>query len=219
MQKTIFSAFLVLSTFFSVAQTKIGLKFSPLLSVSRTDLRYENTANDTLDIDPSGLFGRISLGLVVDHSLSDTYYFSTGVSFLPKRVGVDIVGESGGFYANPSELYNLQYIQIPISLKLFTNEVLPDLSIFFQVGAGAEIKVFEEPVEDNYTLIRGFRPFDASVILGGGVEYRAGINTVLFADISYQRGLINIVKSTTPALPETFSIRTSAIMLDLGVKF
>ena len=203
MQKTTFSAFLVFMAFFSVAQTKIGLKFSPLLSASRTDLRYENTVNDTLNIEPSGLFGRLSLGLVVDYSISDTYYFSTGVSFLPKKVGVDITGEDGGFYANPSEEYNLQYLQIPVTLKLFTNEVAPDLSIFFQVGAGAEIRVFEEPVEDNYSLISEFRPFDASVILGGGVEYRAGINTILFVDMSYQRGLLNIVKSTTPVLPDS----------------
>ncbi len=219
MQKFLISALCFIVFFTAEAQTKIGLKFSPFFSTNRVNLRYNDLSQDTLDITKDQTFTRFSLGLIVDQSLTDTYVFSTGIVFIPKRIGFTVEPENGAFFSPITEAYNLQYLQLPVSLKLFTNEVLPDLSIFFQVGAGAEFRIFDSPVEETYNFIEEFNPFDLSVILSAGTEYRAGVNTVLFADVSYQRGLLNTVKTTTVPLPENFSIRSTVIMIDLGIKF
>ncbi|MFT4738143.1 MAG: hypothetical protein ACI8QD_000518 [Cyclobacteriaceae bacterium] len=198
----------------AISQVKLGLKFSPSIVSSRTFLPA-----DTLDVEPeTGLF-RISLGLIADYELSDTYFVSTGLLVVPKRIGINISPENGGSYPASQEFYDLQYIQIPATLKLYTNEIIPDGSIYFQVGAAADFKVFDQPVEEEYQFIQEFKPIDVSVILGGGFEYQAGLNTVIFTGITYNRGLANVVKTTQPTLSEEFSIRNSVLMFDIGLKF
>ncbi|MDH5607997.1 MAG: PorT family protein [Cyclobacteriaceae bacterium] len=196
------------------AQIKLGLKFSPSFTSSRINL-----ISDTLDIENASTNTKFSLGLVMDSPLTDTYFFSTGLFYVPRRFSLNIIGENGGSFKNPREAYDLQYLQVPLTLKLFTNEIMPDMSMYFQVGATAEFLIYHGPVQEEYTLINELKGIDSSVIFGGGMEYQAGLNTVIFGGISYQRGLINIVKTTEPALADGFAIRTSALMVDIGLKF
>ncbi|MBV6645624.1 MAG: PorT family protein [Cyclobacteriaceae bacterium] len=195
------------------SQTKLGLKFSPVFANSRVEF-----LSDSADIENDGSAFRFSIGLVVDYPLTETYYFSTGLVVVPKRVGITVVGENGFTPDNPREEYNLQYLQVPISLKLYTNEIRPDMSIYFQVGGALEIKLNDKPLEEEYQLIEKFDPFDANVMLGAGVEYRAGINTILYGGLNYQRGLLNAVNSS-PQLVDELIIRNTVFMIDLGVKF
>ena len=109
MQKIALTALLfglVLST--SQAQSKLGLKFAPVFANSRTDLSFDDVANDTLDIENDGTGTKFSLGLIFDYEITETYYFSTGLVYLPKRVAFSVTGENGGTYPNPSEEYRLQ---------------------------------------------------------------------------------------------------------------
>lgn len=159
------------------------------------------------------------MGLISDFEISETYLFSTGIIYSPKTFSMRIDGENGGSHINPLEEYDVAYLQFPMSLKLFTNEIVPDLAVFFQVGVGAEFKINDQAVEEEYTLISDFKFFDTNVILGAGVEYRAGINTVLYVEGSYQRGLLNVVKATEPSIGNEFDLRASVFMIDLGIKF
>lgn len=211
--KRLFSVFIFLLILQSgYGQVKLGLKFSPLLSLNQVEL-----ISDTLDMNNGSSRARFSLGLVVDKPLSDTYYFSTGLIILPKRVGIEVIPENGGTTPNTFEAYNLQYLQIPLTLKLFTNEIQPDLSIYFQVGGSFEIKVDDKPKDEDYILIEKFNPFDIGAMLGAGAEYRVGINTILFGGFSYQQGLIDVVSEARNNLDLT--IKNSVVTLDLGIKF
>ena len=195
------------------AQVKLGLKFSPSLNNSRTFL-----PSDTIDVEPvNGLF-KFSLGLIADMELTNTYFLSSGVMVVPKRIGIDIRPENSGSFAPSTQYFDLQYVQIPATLKLFTNEILPDGSMYFQVGGAADIKDFEQPVEEEYGFIGDFSSLDLTVVFGVGFEYQAGLNTALFGGITYNRGLTNVVKTTQSALND-FSIRTSVLMFDIGIKF
>lgn len=189
-----------------MAQTKLGLKLAPIASSNRA-------TNDSLSVESNGSKMNISIGLIVDKALTDTYYLSTGLVYIPKRVAFG--------YSDPAiedEEYNLQYLQIPISLKLFTNEVAPDLKVFFQVGTGLEFKVFEERADPSHFIVEKFNAIDLSVLLGSGIEYRAGINTTLFGGFSYQRGLTNVVAEPA-TLYEDLQLRSTIFSIDLGVKF
>ena len=211
--KRFFSVFVFLVIVqLAFGQVKIGLKFSPLLSLNQVEL-----ISNSLDVENASAKARFSLGLIVDKPFSDTYYFSTGLIIMPKRVGIDITPENGGTFPNTFEAYNLQYLQIPLTLKLFTNEIQPDLSIFFQVGGAFEIKVDDRPKDEDYVLIEKFNPFDLAAMLGAGAEYRVGINTVLFGGFSYQQGLINVVNNAQDDMDLT--IKNAVITFDLGIKF
>ena len=205
MKKILFSAFIILSVS-SFAQTKLGLKLAPVIAANRV-------SNDLQTADSDGSTMKLSIGLVVDKPLSDTYFLSTGLVYLPKRAAFK---DSD---SNLSEEYTVQYLQIPGTLKLFTNEVAPDLKVYFQIGGAAEIKVFDEKEDPMFTTINSFNPFDVSVILGTGIEYRAGLSTTLFGGISYQRGLSNIVNEVTVPEAEDLTIRNTVVSFDIGVKF
>ncbi len=187
-----------------IAQIKLGLKLSPIISSNRV-------TDDTQTSTNGGSALKLSFGLIVDKPLSDTYFLSLGLIYVPKRVAFSS--------STISEEYKLQYLQIPISLKLFTNEIAPDLKIFFQVGGGLEVRVFDEREDPTFTVIESFNPLDISVVLGTGIEYRAGINTTIFGGISYQRGLSNVVKHTTNNVVKDLVIRNTIVSIDLGVKF
>ena len=205
MKKFLFSILIILS-FQGLAQTRLGLKLSPVVVSNRA-------TNDAQTVENDGSSLKLSIGLIVDKPLAESYFLSSGLVYVPKRAAF----RPEDPLASPEE-YTLQYLQIPATIKLFTNEVAPDFKVYFQIGAGLEIKVFDEPDNPDFVTIESFNPVDFSVILGTGVEYRAGINTTLFGGISYQRGLINTVNETIPTA-EDLQIRNTVVSFDLGVKF
>ncbi|GAB4241028.1 MAG: hypothetical protein Tsb0034_17810 [Ekhidna sp.] len=211
MKQILFSLLIICSVAAS-AQTRLGLKLAPVIASNRA-------TNDAQSVDNDGSNFKLSIGLIVDQPLSDSYYLSSGLVYIPKQAAFRTADNQ------IREQYTLQYLQIPATLKLFTNEIAPDMKVFFQVGGGIDIKVFDEPDDPDNVAITKFNPLDISVILGSGVEYRAGINTTIFAGISYQRGLANVVKEVQadaaifPAEYQDIQIRNTVVSIDLGVKF
>ena len=218
-----FLLFLILNAagFSLLAQSKLGLKFSPSISSNRVSL-----VDSLYDAESIKTPFKFSAGLIFDYEITETYFFSTGVVFVPKYIGVRVKDDPDGQFdptlPNPqSQDYRVNYLQLPTTLKLFTNEIQPDTKIYFQVGGALEFKIFNEPLEETYNLVEKFYPVDASVLLGGGVEYRAGVNTTLFGGITYQRGLVNTIRETTVDFQENegLYIRNSYLSLDVGIKF
>ena len=209
----LFLSFILVGALACFSQTKLGLKFSPLFSSHKISLK-----TDQLEVYQGKTATRMSIGLIVDHPLTDTYFLSSGLIYLPKRVSINLEEENGGTApTNPFESYDLNYLQIPLSLKLFTNEIAPDISLFFQVGLILEFKIFEQALNEDYEFISKFNFFDTAAIIGTGIEYRLGINTLFFTSISLQKGLINIINRTNPEYP--LVIRNQIVSIDVGMKF
>ena len=209
----LFLSFILVGALACFSQTKLGLKFSPLFSSHKISLK-----SDQLEVYQGKTATRMSIGLIVDHPLTDTYFLSSGLIYLPKRVSINLEEENGGTApTNPFESYDLNYLQVPLSLKLFTNEIAPDISLFFQVGLILEFKIFEQALNEDYEFISKFNFFDTAAIIGTGIEYRLGINTMFFSGISLQKGLINIINQTNPEYP--LVIRNQIVSIDIGMKF
>lgn len=210
--------FTLFGTFSVIAQSKLGLRFSPAISSTRTSL-----VDSLYDVEAEGTAFKFSMGLIYDHELTETYFISTGIIFVPKQIAFTVIEEVNQPTANapsePSQEYRLNYLQIPVSLKLFTNEIQPDMRIFFNVGMAPEILVFSEPVEEEYDLIEEFKGFDTSIIFGTGVEYRAGLNTTLFGSITYQRALMNTLSKVNFDFQQELFLRSTIVSFDLGIKF
>ena len=180
----LFLSFILVGALACFSQTKLGLKFSPLFSSHKISLK-----SDQLEVFQGKTATRMSIGLIVDHPFTDTYFLSSGLIYLPKRVSINLEEEDGGTApTNPFESYDLNYLQVPLSLKLFTNEIAPDISLFFQVGLILEFKIFEQALNEDYEFISKFNFFDTAAIIGTGIEYRLGINTLFFTGISLQKG-------------------------------
>lgn len=217
--------FTVLTLFVSLAlkaqdesDLRLGIKLAPTFGNSRVLL--DDPAN-TVENDGSAF--RLSIGLIADRKFGNGYIFSSGLIYMPKEVSIAASGTGSNVFNAIPETYKLQYLQIPSTVKLFTNEIQPDLKIYFQLGMALEIKVYEEAETGlgEPEVIAQFQPFNIPVILGTGIEYTAGVNTTVFAGVSYQRGLTNIVESTNTnyEFAEELSIRTTLLSIDVGVKF
>ncbi|MFT5640524.1 MAG: hypothetical protein ACI9A7_000621 [Cyclobacteriaceae bacterium] len=217
MRKFIALITLLAAAYCAESQSKLGLKFSPSIASNRISL-----VDSLYDIETNENKFKFSVGIIYDLELSDTYYFSTGLILLPKSASFSVAEEPTStvvYSGEPQEAYDLQYVQIPLTLKLYTNEIIPDGRIYFQVGSSLEFLVGEEPVNEDFILVQEFKSFDMSIIGSFGFEYRAGINTSLYGGFSYQRGLSNTVKTVTFELQDELFIRNTLVSLDLGIKF
>ena len=220
MRKILLLIILAISLNSAQAQLQLGLKFSPQLSAGRTTLK-----DDIRNLEPDNPGFKFALGLVVDYGFAENYFFSTGLTFMPKRVAFQVANEDGSSLpagTNSFEEYKTQYLQLPITLKLYTNEIQPDMQIFFQVGAAGEVKIYDQPVLEDYNLINEFQIIDASAILAAGLEYKVGLNTVLMGGFSYQRGLVNQFRTLNTeniTFQEKPTYRNTIISLDVGLKF
>ncbi|UXX80281.1 PorT family protein [Reichenbachiella carrageenanivorans] len=210
MKKIILVSAVILVSIVSYAQPKLSLMVAPSISMNRVVYVEDATGDITND----GSKMKFKFGLEADFMLSETYAFSTGLIFAPKRAGFTVEPVGASPY---TEDYKVHYLQLPMTLKLFTSEIQPDLKAFFQIGFKGEIKLHDEAYEDDYVLIEKFHLFDCSFTGGVGVEYGAGINTILYGGIFYDRGLVDIVKSSKADGP----LITKMDMLDLkiGLKF
>lgn len=220
MRNLFFLFIFLLGTMVSYAQSDyiLGIKVAPVIS----SYRIQNT-NDDYEIDNGSSALKLSFGLVVDKKLTENYILSTGLIYVPRGVNLatellNTDPEAALPAFNDPDEYKLQYLQVPLTIKMFTNEFIPDGRIAFQLGMAPEIKVYEEALEPDDALVEKFQPFNLPVILGAGVEYRVGINTILFGGVSYQRGLNNILKDTQLGSDE-FELRSTVVSIDAGIKF
>lgn len=197
------------------SQTEIGVIVSPSLAANRVATDDNSSA---IKADAARI--KLSFGAFADLFLTENYYFSTGIMLAPKNSGVQYASSTAG---EVSESFRLQYLQIPLTLKLFTNEVALDKRIFVQFGILNEIKIDEKLRTDNDAtngseVIGGFRFFDFSGLLRAGLDFRIGYDTSIFAGISYTRGLTNVLREYS--YPDTsLKIKNDLVSLDFGIKF
>ena len=227
--KKLFLALLVLAATISTAsaQFEIGLKVSP----SITSLRAESTSDHAFASDGSKLsFGG---GLVVDYFFGENYALSTGLLLTGKGGTISYTDVSGGVTGQPFVVkpkIATQYLGIPLTVKLFTNEISSGTRLYFQVGPSINVpigtringeKFFTDPATGKENKAGDYIYFvDADILAGAGVEYQLAKSTKVFAGITYQRGLVDIdhyFESTRGFKDVT--IKNSGVALDLGIKF
>jgi len=213
MRKNLLLILLLSLSFSAFSQFKIGFQFSPILSSNRIDF-----TSDNVDLETDGTGLKLATGPFVDIQLTDNYYFNVGVFYASKRVGIEVRDKANAVPPSKEE-YDLQYVQIPVSMKLYTNEVSLDKRIYFQFGAALEFNVKEKPADASNVIVENFRLFDTSLLAGLGMEYQIGTTTMLFGGLSYHRGLVNVVSESVDGLGGDLAMKNDYISLDLGIKF
>lgn len=206
MKKLLFSALLMISVSIAEAQVRFGFKAAPNISFNRIDAKADNT-----DFDTDGVGLRFQLGPIFDFEFKENHYFSTGIIFTSKRSAFTI--ESGS--ATYKENYTPQYLQVPITLKLFTEEIGLDKKLYFQFGGTIDFMTNNEGEDEN--IVQSFRFIDLNSLLAIGLEYGIGINTKIFGGLVYQRGLLNVINKNFYG--DNFNLRNDFVGLEIGVIF
>ncbi len=192
---------------------KIGLRAGLAIAANRVSFE-----SDTLTATANGAGGRMLFGPMFDIPIGNNhnYYLSTGLIYASKRVGISISDKETG--AVQEEAYSIQYLQVPALLKLYTNEVSLDTKVYFQVGTALELNINDKPKKESGRFIEDFKPIDFSILMGAGLELRAGLNTSVFAGFSYSRGLINAISDQIPT-DNKLVVKNDLFSIDFGVKF
>lgn len=212
MRKYIISALLILS-FSSVLFSqdyRIGIKLAPTLSNVRTSVGDGGTS---LKRDGSAV--KFLLGAFVDIPFKENYFFHGGVNFATKSTKISA---QNGVSALRLEEYDHEYLQIPLLLKLYTNELMLDTRLFFNFGIIPEIRLNTASEDPGNLLITEFSDFDLAGNFGGGVERSIGVNTRIFAGLNYNIGFLNTVKAQSTAYNE-FTLKSNLFSLEIGIKF
>ena len=227
--KKIFLALLALAATVgsASAQVEIGLKISPSVS----SLRAESPTGNAFKSDGSKL--RFGGGLVVDYFFGENYAVSTGLLLTGKGGTVsysDVTAPASSAMATVKQDISLQYLELPLTVKLFTNEVAPATRLYFQLGGSLNVpigtringsKFYTDPATGKESKAGDHISFyDTDALVGFGAEYQLGKSTKVFGGFSYHRGLANIDDyfEDTRGFKDVV-IKNSSVNLDLGVKF
>ena len=162
------------------------------------------------------IVGGISFDLITDIAINSdgNYYLSTGASYSMftghlqyADIAYPIITDSTQYkQATSKSTYDLQYLNIPIMIKMRTNEI-GYMRYFGQIGliTGFNLKAkqdlsteYEESGEKtlespDIDINDKINLMNLQLKVGFGIEYNLTGNTNFFAAINYQHGLIDVL--------------------------
>ena len=161
---------------------------------------------------------------MADIYLAENVGISTGVWYTGKKAHVDVVfTPEGGAPADYSDIfhYNLQYIELPLLFKAFTNNISEKMRIYFQTGVVTGFCVgeryAEEEIPDNLPEDNFGDIIDFTWLIGSGVEMNVGTSNKAYFGVDYGHGLYNIMNNDylNSALQGQVSIKNSEFIFIL----
>jgi len=208
--KSILAASLViLALNASSAQPKLSLK----LTSSIINQRISNPEN-TIAISQGANAFVPSFTLYADVPISKSYFFSTGLGYTSRRVNLNVHNSIEG--GAESQSFNVQYLQIPATIKLYTSEIALDKKLYFQFGPSIDIALHTKEENNDIPVVDRFSPVDIMLMFAAGLEIQVAPNTAIHLGLNYSRGMVNIIANTTvPGL----SIKNDLYGIEIGIKF
>ena len=194
----------------SLAQTKLGIKLTSSIITQRI-----SHSNDSIGIGKGSNAFVPSVALFADFPVSKNYFFSSGIGYISKRVNLTV--SEPGDHNSQSKSYNIQYVQLPATLKLYTNEIALDKKLYFQFGPVFDIAVHTKENNPDYSVIKEFQPIDITLLFGAGLEIQLAPNTAMHLGINYSRGLVNIVSKSD--VDGDLVIKNDLYGIDIAIKF
>lgn len=214
MKKIVLLSIIVLS--FSISLFSQDFRFGFQVSPNQSWI-YSNDNTITREGTNTGL----KLGVIGEYYFSERYAITGGLGFAFNQGG-GLKHETGGNFFMESDLsnpalkagdkplpdnvlltYKIQYVEIPIGLKMRTDEIgyfryfaeIPIFPIAIRTQArgdieGGDIRESDLNINKDVTL------FSLSWGLGAGVEYSISSNTALVAGLYFQNGIIDVTDNS-----------------------
>lgn len=207
----ILSWLLACTYFVAFAQDQIALHLSPGIAFGRV-----HTDPDNAGVTSDGVALRGKVGFMYDWNIKDNYYLSAGLAFAAQQIGIKNI--------HIQERHEIQYLQLPVLLKLYTSELELDLRGYAAIGFIGALKINNRvaKVVREESFVTRFRMWEVGGVLGCGVEYNLSLFTSIFAGISYQLGLSSVFAEQSshtafPKLPKLYGYG-DLITLDIGIR-
>ena len=211
MKKYLFIAILALISVKAFAQnTRFTVFVDPKFSWMSSDIKA---------VESDGSKFGVNIGLNMDNFFAQNYAFMTGISIdntggtltFENEKKLKINGPDTTLNQGSTVNYKLQYINIPLGLKLKTNEI-GYLTFYTHLGVngGINIKATGEVDDfelDNENISEEIKLFNLGYYIGAGVEYSIGGNSAIVLGLTYTNGFIDITTDTDKVTLSDFAIR------------
>jgi opacity protein-like surface antigen len=183
------------------------------------------SSSDHNKIDPDGSVFNMQAGIQMDYYFQENYAFVLGFGI--NNLGGNLFYAESEDYGTPDTIVfetgqsvkmNLQYLDIPLGLKLKTEE-LGYATFFLQVGFNPMFNINAHASTKDGELDKKTLPkesiamFNLGYHVGIGVEYRLGGNTAAIGGIRWTSGLTNVTQE------DGANISVNAISIHLGILF
>ena len=226
-------------------EIRIGMQASPTFSSMNTNNNNVNRSGTNLGL---------KLAMISEYYFQENYAITSGIGFHFNSGGRLLYEEPGAYWPN-SDLdagldslaagvklrYNLQYVEIPVGIKMRTREfgylryyLEPSLVFGFRSQARGDIEgrrfdgnsVGEDG--EKIDIREEVGGFNFSWAFGGGVEYTLSGTTSLLVGLNLQFGVTDVTRNTGVYFDsdrggeergEDSAARISAIALKLGILF
>ena len=187
---------------------RFGLKVAPTLAWLKPE---------TKNVEADGAKIGFAYGLIADYNFSQNYAFGTGVEVSYRGGKLKSAGTADSLKYKSS--LTLQYIELPLTMKLKTNEI-GYITYFGRFGfaPGINIKAkadFERSAgnENDVSIKSSTSVFNLSFLVGLGAQYSLGGKTAVLTGITFNNGFLDIDDQ------EGTKVTSSFIALDLGIMF
>lgn len=205
----LFGLFLFNSTVLNAQNWRFGLSIAPTLN-------WVGSENKDIETNSKFSFG---YGLIADYQFDERYMISTGLNF--NKAAVEFTPESPTVGDTTAINLRMQFIEVPLTLKLNTNE-FGYITYFAQVGLTPGLAVssrYDQEIpngEDIENEKAGdfVNNINLSATIGGGINYTISENTALYAALFYHNGLLNIIEDD-----DGDNMYLSNLSLRLGIFF
>ncbi|MEI6312260.1 MAG: porin family protein [Bacteroidota bacterium] len=208
-------------------KTRLGINFNPLLSWSRTP---------GIEADNKGVRMGFQFGLQLDYYFAKNYGLTTGLYFdyLGTNINYTLTQYDTSkplpvLYetktTNYLHKYTSQYIELPIGIKLRTNE-FKRITVYGELGAsmmvlvsarGTLINDFDGVKKDQVKVYNTrVNVFDMAASGGAGIEYNIAGKTSIVAGLVYKYAFLNHIKDDKfkNSIPATLSTASDPIYLN-----
>lgn len=187
---------------------RFGFQISPSFSWMSTSVNHINTSGTNLGL---------KLGLIGEYYFRENYavvsgigfHFNAGGTLLHENIGrywpntdlpTSILSDSLTFNADTKFKYGIQYLEIPLGLKLRTREfgylryfLEPGLTMGFKTQARGSIEgIGVTDDNERYNIRREVNGINLSWGIGGGIEYTISESTSLVAGLIFQKGFADV---------------------------
>ena len=204
---------------------RLGVGASPSLSWMSSD--YKNVVRD-------GVALSVKYGINFDYRILDNYYLSGGLKMSSQKGKLQYLDENLPFLAGNTIVlfntvgsdkvsvdYKLKYIEIPLGLKLKTNEIgyltyfarfglNPAINIS-SIGSANQLSIEDVDINDEINF------FSLGYFFGGGVEYAISTNFIFMGGITYNQGFIDVTHNIEGREKDKSII--SSVALNFGIFF
>lgn len=209
-----------LGALISLSAQSTSLKFNV-----EVDPQFSWFRSDDATVEPDGSIFHIHAGLNMDYFFAKNYAFVLGVGI--NNLGGNLLYADSTEFSSKGEILlvepgqsvkqNLQYVDIPVGLKLKTEE-LGYATIFLQLG-------FNPMINLNAKLSSDEAPYDKEDIKGSinifylgyhtelGVEYKLGGSTALIGGLRWSSGFTDVTDN------DRANVTMNAVSIRLGVLF